>query len=312
MDYEPAVSTKRNRPLVGVLLLALLAFATGLAAMAWLLAHWNGGARLLGVAPAVPEAAAPAPAAAAQPEPAASPPASVGDGQAAADPELIRRVNFVEERMATLDLQSRVAVGNAGRAEALLVAFAARRALDRGVQLGYIETLLRERFGTGQPQAMATILTAAHQPVTLQQLQAGFDEVAPHLAGGGPEQSWWQALRTELSGVITVRREGTPSTLPSDRLRRAQRALDSGQVEVALLEVLRMPGRENARDWVGLARRYVSARQALDTIETAALLEPRPAQPPPAAATAGAIRPVRPAPAKATPAKAGPAPARHP
>jgi hypothetical protein len=147
--------------------------------------------------------------------------------------------------------------------------------------------MLRERFGDAQPQAVATVLTAAHQPVTLQQLRARFQDIAPHLAGGGPEQSWWTAFRTELGGLVTIRREGTPSTMPSDRLRRAERALDAGQVEVALIEVLRLPGRENAKDWIAEARRYVAARQALDTIETAALLEPaRPVPTSPAAAPA--------------------------
>ena len=51
------------------------------------------------------------------------------------------------------------------------------------------------------------------------------------------------------------------------------------RVDVALAEVLRLPGRENAGDWVAKARRYVAARRALDTIETAALVEPR-TQPP--------------------------------
>jgi hypothetical protein len=283
MDYEPAGSAvKPGRPMVGALILALIAFALGIAAMGWVLAHWERGARFLGIVPAPQQQQAPAitPAITVQRDPAPAPQAAPQDGQVpATDPELIRRLNLMEQRLAALDLQSRAAVGNAGRAEALLVAFAARRALDRGVQLGYIEALLRDRFGEDQPQAVATVLTAAHQPVTLQQLRSRFQDIAPHLAGGGPEQSWWTAFRTELGGLITIRREGTPSTMPSDRLRRAERALDTGQVEVALIEVLRLPGRENAKDWIAEARRYVAARQALDTIETAALLEPaRPAQ----------------------------------
>lgn len=277
MDYEPARSAlKPGRPLVAALGLALIAFLAGLAVMAWLLSHWSGGARFFGVVPAAaPARQAPAPVVTVQPEPAPAPQAAPADTEPpATDPELVRRLSVVEQRLATLDVQSRAAVGNAGRAEALLVAFAARRALDRGVQLGYIEPFLKDRFGANQPQAVATVLTAAHQPVTLQQLRAGFQDITPRLAGGSQEQSWWQAFKTELAGLITIRREGTPSTMPSDRLRRAQQALDAGEVEVALLEVLRLPGRENAKDWIEQARRYVAARQALDTIETAALLQP--------------------------------------
>jgi hypothetical protein len=277
MDYEPARSAlKPGRPLVAALALALIAFLVGLAVMAWLLAHWSGGARFFGVVPPAPPAQqAPAPVMTVQREAAPPPQAAPPDTQPpATDPELVHRLSVVEQRLATLDVQSRAAVGNAGRAESLLVAFAARRALDRGIQLGYIEPFLRDRFGADQPQAVATVLTAAHQPVTLEQLRTSFDDVSTKLAGGGPEQSWWEALKTELGGLITIRREGTQSTMPSDRLRRAQQALSAGNVPVALSEVLRLPGRENAKDWIEQARRYVAARQALDTIETAALLQP--------------------------------------
>jgi hypothetical protein len=191
------------------------------------------------------------------------------------DPEITRRVNVLEERLAQLDLQSRAAVGNADRAEGLLVAFAARRALDRGVQLGYLETLLRERFGGSQPQAVATVLTAARQPVTLADLQKGLQEASRDLGSGSQSQSWWSAFKTELATLGRIRRAGTPSIIPSERLERARDSLEAGQVDVALLEVLRMPGRDKAQDWIIKARRYVAARRALDTLETAALLEPR-------------------------------------
>ena len=59
------------------------------------------------------------------------------------DPEIARRVAALEQRIGQVDTQSRAAVGNADRAEGLLVAFAARRALDRGVALGFLEALLR-------------------------------------------------------------------------------------------------------------------------------------------------------------------------
>ena len=61
----------------------------------------------------------------------------------------------------------------------------------------------------------------------------------------------------------------------AERLRRAGQSLESGQVEVALLEVLRLPGHERADPWIANARRYVAAHRALDRLESAALLEPR-------------------------------------
>jgi hypothetical protein len=191
------------------------------------------------------------------------------------DPETTRRVAQLEQRVAQIDMQSRTAAGNANRAEGLLIALAARRALDRGVGLGYIEGLLQQRFGNSQRQAVATVITSSRQPVTLDKLQTGLQEVGPELTGAGPDQNWWSALRAELAGLVTVRRAGTSSTMPAERLRRATRSLEAGQVDVALVEVLRMPGRDNAAAWIADARRYVASRRALDAIETAALLEPQ-------------------------------------
>jgi hypothetical protein len=278
MDYEPArVTARPKRPLWSLLALPLIAFVAGVAAMGWLLARSGTAAAFLGVAPVPPPAAeAPVPTVAVEREPVVEPQPDGPPGERLViDPETTRRVNRLEERLALLDLQSRAAVGNADRAEGLLVAFAARRAIDRGVALGYIETLLRQRFAATEPQAVATVLTVARQPVTVQSLQKQFQEVAPHLSGGGQGQSWWGAFKTEMAGLVTIRRENTPSTQPAERLRRAGQSLEAGQVEVALLEVLRLPGHERADKWIANARRYVAAHRALDRLESAALLEPR-------------------------------------
>ena len=278
-ETEPAL---RRRWLTWLALPALF-FLLGLAAMGWLLSRWDYGAQMLGVAPppAPVEQSQPRP----QPQPVLTPPqsqpkaAQSEPGTIVIDPEITRRVAALEQRVGAVDVQSREAVGNADRAEGLLVAFAARRALDRGVSLGFLEALLRQRFGATQPQAVGTIIAAAREPVTLQELQEGLQRLGPQLIGAGPEQSWWTALKTELGSLITVRREGSPSPEPRERLRRATSRLEAGQVDVALAEVLRLPGREHAREWVADARRYVLARRALDTVETAALLEPRTRQP---------------------------------
>ena len=297
-DFEPVgLGTGPRRPILSYLLLPALFFLLGIGAMAWLLSRWDNGARLLGITPAPQQVVAVAPPPSqpiAQPQ---APPATViptdgtGPERIVIDPEIGRRVATLEERIGQLDVQSREAVGNADRAEGLLVAFAARRALDRGVALGFLEALLRQRFGDTQPQAVGMIITSARQPVTLQELQDGLQQIAPQLIGAGPEQSWWSAFRTELGTLVTVRREGTPSPEPRERLARAARWLQAGEVAPALAEVLRLPGRGYARDWVMKARRYVGARRALDTIETAALLEPRAAPPPAATPAAPASAP---------------------
>jgi hypothetical protein len=275
VEYVRGETAPGRRSLIAMLLLPLLAFAAGLVLMGWLLTRWDAAATYLGIRPAPPPVQRAAPVRpAAVPTPAPTP-ADTGTQRLVIDPETTRRVNQLEQRVGEISQQSQAAAGNADRAEGLLVAFAARRALDRGVPLGYIEGLLRQRFGDSQRQAVATIITAARQPVTLEELQTGLQEVGPQLIGGGPDQDWWTALRAELGELITIRKGGTPSTLPAERLQRAKRRLDAGQVDVALAEVLRTPGQANAAEWIADARRYVSARRALDMIETAALLDPR-------------------------------------
>jgi hypothetical protein len=106
-------------------------------------------------------------------------------------------------------------------------------------------------------------------------LQEGLQKVSPAMVGSGPEQSWWDTIRGELANLVTIRKAGTPSLLPAETLRRASQRLEAGEVDVALAEIVRLPGSRNASDWTDMAGRYVRARRALDMIETAALLEPR-------------------------------------
>ena len=266
-EWDQGLDTpRRSRHWLWLLLATLLVFALGAAAAVYALRESEPVRRLAGL-----DAAAQAPVATtAAPRPAtmavrAVPPALT---------DLPRRVAGVEQGLATLAEQTSETSSNAARAEGLLVAFAARRALDRGTPLGYIEGLLRERFGGGQPQAVAIILSAARQPVTLEELQTGLDTVAPQLTARAPDESWWDGIRQELSGLVVVRRASTPSIAPVDRLTRARRQLEMGHVDLALAEVARLPGRAAAADWIVKARRYASARSALDIIETAALLAP--------------------------------------
>lgn len=288
-DYDPLDAAPPRRSLTGRLIVPVMAFVLGLSAMGYILAHWDAAARVVGISPApVPQPAAPAAAPPAR-APATTPATADADPpeQIVIDPALARRVAALEARVGQVGTEARAAVGNADRAEGLLVAFAARRALDRGVPLGFLEALLRQRFGESQPQAVGLIIMVAREPVTLQDLQGELDALGPQLVGAGPDQSWWGAFTSELGSLITVRREGTPSPVPAERLTRAKRWLEAGQVDLALIEVQRMPGAEHARNWASKARRYWIARRALDTIETAALLEPRAAaMPPPATAAA--------------------------
>lgn len=185
------------------------------------------------------------------------------------------RIRELEDRLTRITVEAQAASGNAARAEGLLVAVAARRALDSGAPLGYVEGQLRLRFGQAQPRAVATIINAAREPVTLADLEGELEAIGPHLTGNPPDASWWTTFKNEARQMVIIRKSSTPSPLPDRAYRRAQRLLESGRVDAALIEVERLPAHEVADRWLQMARRYREARRALDLIETAAILEPR-------------------------------------
>eukprot|EP01034_Spumella_vulgaris_P043036 gene43036-53408_t len=126
---------------------------------------------------------------------------------------LAARVAELEQRLSRITLQAESASGNASRSEGLLVAFAVRRALDRGLSLGYLDAQLRLRFGDDQPNAVKTIIETSRDPVTLEQLRAELDTLAPQLVGRGGDGSGslWTGLRRELGELFVVRAAGTQS-----------------------------------------------------------------------------------------------------
>jgi hypothetical protein len=185
------------------------------------------------------------------------------------------RLALLEERMSRLDLQAQAASGNAARAEALLVAFAARRTLDRGAPLGYLEAQLKLRFADAQPNAVQTLIDSGQAPVTLDQLYAQLGALQTKLTGGAPSEDSWTRLKRELSALFVVRRQDDASVSPTDNLARVKLLLASGKVSEAIAEVERLPGAASAQPWLAGAKRYEAAQRALDLIETTAMLEPR-------------------------------------
>jgi hypothetical protein len=225
---------------------------------------------------AAPPAAVPAPAGT------STQAVATGAGQAAELEEMAehqggldQRVAAMEQRLARLDLQSQAAAGNAARAEGLLVTFAARRSLERGVPLGYLADQLRLRFGDAQPNAVRTVIEVSRDPITLDRLIARLDGLASELAEAPPEEGVWSSLTRELGELFVVRRENSPSPQPTRRLERARLFLESGRADAAISEVRNLPNAPAAADWIADAERYAAAQQALELLETAALLEPR-------------------------------------
>jgi len=247
------------------LLIGLVLLIAGAAAATWGLAHYQPAARVLGVVPAQ-GTMAPRPVAVMSGPPTAA--QSDADQSAAEN----QRIAGLESRVAQVESATHRAEGSAGRADALVIAFAARRAIDRGVALGYLENLLVSRFGPQHQKAVATIITASHQPVRLDSLITEYEALGPDLRRGGPRDSWWSNFQRELSGLVVVHRTDQPSPTADARYIRALQRLNSGEVDQALAETMRLPGAGNAGAWVASARRYIAAHRALDEIESGALL----------------------------------------
>ena len=256
----------RRRIVLPLLILTLLAFALGVALTVWawpqVQRRWGGSQP---VTPAPVQGLLTGTAGSTTVRPLSTDAAQMLD----------TRVIQLEERLNRITVEAQAASGNAARAEGLLVAFAARRALDSGTPLGYIEGQLRLRFGQAQPRAVAAIINAAREPITLADLRGGLMDVASQVMTPRADAGWWNAIEHEARELITIRRTSTPSPRPQVAMDRALRYIDGGRVSPALAEVERMPGRAAADRWMQYARRYLEARRALDLIETAAILEPR-------------------------------------
>jgi hypothetical protein len=245
----------------------LVLILIGAAAAVWSLAHYQPAARFLGIAPAVrPQAAMQAS------KPVQSNVAGTAAPMEAPTPQETAQISALEGRISEVENATERAEGFAGRADALVVAFAARRAIDRGVALGYLENLLVDRFGQQHRAAVATIITASHQPVRLQDLIDQYEALGPELRRGGPQDSWWTNFRRELGSLVEVHRSTRPAVNAEARYNRALQRLSSGDVDQALVETMRLPGAARAGDWVAKARRYIAAHRALDEVESAALL----------------------------------------
>jgi hypothetical protein len=252
---------RRSRSWTAALAWILLLLVAGAALATWGLSKSERAAQFLGVAPE-----------AAPPVAMRNVPQAVAATPGPADAASIAKVAELEARLRMVENATRRTAGAAGRADALLVAFASRRALDRGVPLGYLETLLADRFGEQNPRAVAAIITASRDPVTLDELIADYEALGPALRRGAPDESLWQSFQRELGSLVAVRRAQTPSGKPQARYERAVAELHNGRVDSALAETMRLPGAPRAGDWVAKARRYIVAHRALDEVESSALL----------------------------------------
>ena len=247
------------------LLIGLALIIAGAAGAIWALARYQPAARFLGVTSSTPPALL-------TPKPVVMNPPPESPRSAAPSQADAQRIADLEARLNRVEHASQRAEGSAGRADALLVAFAARRAIDRGVALGYLEPLLVDRFGAQHQQAVATVITSSRQPVRLNDLISQYEALGPELRRGGPQENWWSGFKRELGELVEIHRAERPSANPDARYNRAAQRLSSGEVDQALAETMRLPGASSATEWIAKARRYIASHRALDEIESAALL----------------------------------------
>jgi len=255
------------------LVVAFVLIIAGAGAATWGLAHYQPAARLLGIVPPQQQPVI------MTPKPIVMNPQPGPQAQGKADNQADeQKIADLQNRIEAVENATARAEGSAGRADALVVAFAARRAIDRGVALGYLENLLVDRFAVQHRAAVATIITASHQPVRLDDLVSEYDALGSDLRRGGPQDSWWTNLQREFGELVEIHSAERPAVNPDARYQRARQELAGGDVDKALAETMRLPGAARAGDWVAKARSYIAAHRALDEIESGALLPP-PASP---------------------------------
>lgn len=266
-NSTPAGSTNRIRTLAAAI---IFAFVLG-GALAFYLAWSSGWLSATGA----PDDQAVAPAATLPQDAELSAAAPRGTALTAPPAAVEVRIDELERRLNRLDLQAEAASGHAARAEGLLVAFAARRLIERGAPLGYLENQLQLRFGNAQPNAVRTIINTARNPVTLDSLRLGLEKMSTAAVEEPETISGWERVKSELARLFVLRTADAPSPQPEMRLDRARLLLDDGRVEAAAALIERLPNTQGVAPWLVEARRYIAVHDALDLIETAALLEPR-------------------------------------
>jgi len=206
------------------LLIALVLILAGAAAATWGLAHYQPAAKLFGVAASAPAPQQPKLVIQQVPQ---QQPSSAGT----LNPAIAEQIGQLQARLQRVESESQEVRGTAGRADALLIAFAARRAIERGVGLGYLEPLLLDRFGRTHSRSVATIVTGSHSPVRLNDLVNQYRDLGPQLRSGAAREGVWAQFKRELGSLIQIRRADRPSTQPDARYLRALSALEDGEVD---------------------------------------------------------------------------------
>ena len=200
----------------------------------------------------------------------------VGDGADA----VAAKIQQLEDQISQIGSGSGATSGS-DQANAVVTALSVRRAIEGGAALGITESQLRQHFGSSHPKAVAAIQAAALDPVKLTDLRNALARDGYKMLTKDGDDSLWARLNLELSELIMLRDRGTPSDAPTQILQRAEQQISNGDIRGAIVDIERLPKNAVQQKWVGEAKRYLAARDALDVIERAALTAPAPLPPRP-------------------------------
>lgn len=274
IDPASPYHSPRRRWTPAVLLMLLLTLLVGAIIGAWVADRSQSRWPFANAPEAVSAAPAPTPPKLAAPAPpvGVEPSAKVATAGRIDDPVLAARLAVIDDRIARLDTAMSLRQTNADRAEALVIALAARRAIDRGLPLGSLVPQLRLQFADSQPNAVASIVSASGGGDTISALARRL-EALEAVTLQPPARSLSQRISDFTSNLIVLRPADSPSTLPTARYADAREKLADGDLDAAIASVNALPGAGDARvqQWLAEARRYAEVRRALDLIEDAAL-----------------------------------------
>jgi len=257
-DYPSATGARGGLKLKHIALLLFVAFAGGGIATWWLADEYgllgaSGPAAVSGLdsgnAPRAAGNVAPAPAAL----------GTTGDNMDQVPPVL---------------LTGTVPSADSARGEGLLLTYVVRRTLDEGAPLGYLSEQLRLRFGASQPQAVATVISAAQAPVTRDMLRTELAALEPALIMNNKDEDLWTTIKREFSELFVLRMDGTVTVAPNQRFVRAEALVEAGDIKASMADIALLPGADSARAWLARAKRYDDARTALKQLEEMALVRP--------------------------------------
>lgn len=157
------------------------------------------------------------------------------------------------------------------QSEAMMIATAARRAVETGSPLGNLDGQLQQRFGAVAPAAVTRVINAAARPITLSALQSEFAEFGDTLLTADADTGLWNNFQREMRGLFVLRRGPPTANAPVSRMDRARQFVSSGDIASAIDQIAPLPGAARAANWLARARTFVTTRQALDVIERAAI-----------------------------------------